>query len=387
MWKWDQGRLEYFQFDELRKIARFAAEHDLRLATHEQLISATGLPFSPNAPSYRPWRNYGRVFQLAMIVVPKGKHRCEITEIGKLLADDGKITTDEYLHFLAQATTDPSPALRQWGRQRALPIRFPLLFSLRFLLARASQGEFTTSIKDIVSAYAHSHFRGDEDQAAFLKIIYNDYPELQDIRQSSESIKVLAQISYLSVTSREVTVSLAKEDAQELFDNLCPMSGEQVEDPGEEILRIASRYPNSIADLRLQYPATVISNTVEAGFSEGGRVKRTHLTLERNSRLREAFFAAKPGATCDFCSVNTNSKYPWTTRILEVHHLLPLCSGARTKQSGTVIDDLVANCPTCHRAVHKYYDHWLKKNGKADFIDAKEARCVYDKAKRKYQKN
>lgn len=46
MWSWDQGRLDYFQFDNLKKIARFALSHDLRAQDHDALVSAVGLPFS-----------------------------------------------------------------------------------------------------------------------------------------------------------------------------------------------------------------------------------------------------------------------------------------------------------------------------------------------------
>ena len=47
MWHWDQGRLNYFQFDELRKIAKYATHTDLRLTAREPLASAVGLPFLP----------------------------------------------------------------------------------------------------------------------------------------------------------------------------------------------------------------------------------------------------------------------------------------------------------------------------------------------------
>tara|TARA_Y100000780_G_C13426763_1_gene317938 strand:+ start:139 stop:300 length:162 start_codon:yes stop_codon:yes gene_type:complete len=47
-----------------------------------------------------------------------------------------------------------------------------------------------------------------------------------------------------------------------------------------------------------------------------------------------------------------------------------------------MLNDLVAVCPTCHRAVHRYYDCWLKEQGKKDFLDAEQARAVYEKAKK-----
>ena len=189
MWHWDQGRLNYFQFDELRKIAKYATHTDLRLTAREPLASAVGLPFLPANERYNPWRNYGRIFQLALIVIPNPDGGSSITEIGRLLADDGKITTDEYFHFIAQAATEPSPALSSWDHNA--DVRYPLLFVLRFILARATQGEFTTDIADIVNTYKSSGFYGNEDQTRFLSIIFPTgclSDSSVSFRQASESI-------------------------------------------------------------------------------------------------------------------------------------------------------------------------------------------------------
>jgi hypothetical protein len=34
-------------------------------------------------------------------------------------------------------------------------------------------------------------------------------------------------------------------------------------------------------------------------------------------------------------------------------------------------------CPSCHRAVHRYYDQWLSKEGLLDFPNEIQARVVY----------
>lgn len=213
MWRWEQGRLEYFQFDELRKIAKFGGHSDLRHATQGELKATTGLPFYPI--KYLPWRNYSRLFQIAMIAIPKGDARSELTALGEFLSQDGRVTTDEYLHFLATATTDPSPALSGWDHTANL--RYPLLFVLRFLLARATQGIANTKISEIVHAYKASGFVGSESQMDFLGIIDIGNVTPAAHRQANESIKVLAQLSYLTATRDSVGVSLAKEDANDLF--------------------------------------------------------------------------------------------------------------------------------------------------------------------------
>lgn len=61
-WRWDQGRLSYFQYDNLVKIAKVLL--DLQGVQINQkgfdplrkpLEDYTGLPFAPN--HYRVWRN------------------------------------------------------------------------------------------------------------------------------------------------------------------------------------------------------------------------------------------------------------------------------------------------------------------------------------------
>ena len=384
MWRWEQGRLEYFQFDELRRIAKFGSHSDLRHATRAKLQSAIGLPFYPT--DYVPWRNYGRLFQIAMIAIPQGDADSDLTVLGKFLSQDGKVTTDEYLHFLATATTDPSPALSEWDHTADL--RYPLLFVLRFLLARATQGIATTTISEIVHAYKTSGFMGNESQMDFLGIIETGNVPRSPHRQANESIKVLAQLSYLTATSDSVDLSLAIEDANDLFCDLQPIQGTPLKNRANEITRRADLFPSANAELSFHYPASSVSDVGEAGFTftEGTRVRRTHLTIERNQMIRKRYFEENPRPDCDLCGMNTHKYYPWTVRLLEVHHLLPLCSGARTSNDGTVLEDLVANCPTCHRAVHCYYDRWLDTKDQVDFADAGEAREAYEEAKHDHRK-
>ncbi len=52
MWNWDQGRLKYFQYDEIRKIAKLAVSQDLKALDTSTMSTAVGLPFSPNQPSW-----------------------------------------------------------------------------------------------------------------------------------------------------------------------------------------------------------------------------------------------------------------------------------------------------------------------------------------------
>lgn len=380
-WSWDQGRLDYFQFDALRKMAKCALKNDLRSVDTATLIKNTNLPFHPNNPRYKPWRNYSRVFKAAFLISQNGKV-AEPTPLAKLLAVDGQVNSDEYFHFLAEATTEPSPARDNWDSNANH--RFPLLFSLRFILARAAIGISETTLDQIVGAYFEENFKGDEDDENFLAIINKKRVIIADSRQAKESLRVMSQISYISLNRNLISVSLAQDDAAQIFQQLAPVTGNRLPDGNAEIRRISNLFIAARDDLDFEYSNTVVSDTFEAGFEEGGRIERTHLKIERNAQLRRLFFTKKPSSVCDFCNSNTQESYPWAERVLDIHHVLPLCSGARTSKSGTVLDDLVANCPTCHRAVHRFYSQWLKKTKKKDFADAAEAQMVYEAAKSEY---
>lgn len=384
MWRFDQGRMAFFQFDEIRKIAKFAIANDLVSSKRKPLAEATGLSFLPNDDDYPPWRNYSRVFRTAMLVA-KQNGVAKPTKVAQLLASDGKITSDEYFHFLAETFTDPAPSFREWEPTGAP--RFPLLFALKFLLARAVIGNPTSAYPEIIGAYAQSGFDGDEDQTAFLGLAKKTWSRPspssgQDPdRQARESIQVISQISYLSATSQDVTVSLDADDALDVFQGLTAVRGTQEQNSEAEIMRLSNLYEGAVAGLELDYSKTILDQTVEAGFNEGTRVEKTHVVLERNAAVRAAFFTQRPTTECDFCGRDTQAEFPWVERILDIHHVLPLCSGTRSTGQGTVLTDLVAVCPTCHRAVHRFYARWLKNNGRKDFADAKEARAVYDAAK------
>ena len=42
MWNWEQGRLHYFQYDELRIVSRFAVSNDLRNTPAQIIRTETG---------------------------------------------------------------------------------------------------------------------------------------------------------------------------------------------------------------------------------------------------------------------------------------------------------------------------------------------------------
>lgn len=389
MWHWDQGHLSYFQFDALRQIAAFVEAYDFKQADRATLFAETGLTFS--APdTHSAWRNYSRVLKLMLLVSEVGP-TAQPTPVASIIALPGAVTCDEYLHFLACAFTEPAPALADWRRDAEF--RYPLLFALKYLLAKtAITASPVASLDEIIGAYRMSGFDGGEEEEQFIAIVGSSAnyeasgrsAQADLRRQARESLKVIAQISYLTVRSNQVIVSLNPVDAQEIFADLAPVSGPRATDRDAEIRRLAALFRGGSTSIAFEYPNTIIEDVVESGFREGSKVKRTHVRIERNTGLRKEFFNANPTAICDVCALHTQRTYPWTERILDVHHLLPLCSGTRVEGSNTTFGDLVPVCPSCHRAVHRFYDRWLESNNRKDFMNSNEAKTVYENMKTQF---
>ncbi len=388
MWGWDQGRLGYFQFDVIRALACFVVEFDFRAVDGSFIRGRTGLPFSPNRVDYHPWRNYSRTLKQSLII-SESFEQAVPTEVALLLSDPEGATCDEYLHFLAQATSDPSPALQGWKqRNKEQPLRYPLCFALRYLMAKTTAlDEYQTSLDEIVKAYSYSRFIGDETDLQYLELLSQRRVFLAssldgDTRQARESLKVLSQISYLHCTGGTIIVSLGKADAHEIFEAIKPVAGNPETEASAEIIRLAKLFKGGSTHDFFDYENSILSDVVQSGFVEGTRLKKTHTVIERNSRLRQFYFDKCPTTVCDTCKTDTRKKYPWTERVLDIHHILPLASGTRVdSKRGTVLEDLSPICPSCHRAVHRFYDRYLNRTGKKDFDNPAEAKNIFEEAK------
>lgn len=387
MWKWDQGRMQYFQYDVLRTMAGFIVNYDLKNSEPLFIRQATELDFS--APeTHSPWRNYSRIFKLCLLVSESNGIAIP-TDIARILSQPGVVTCDEYIHFLVEATTDPSPALSDWAMMNeAMPVRNPLCFSLKYLLAKAAGlNEYVTPINEIIGAYIYSEFSGDESDTDFLGLMenrnqYSDLTTHSDPRQARESIKFISQISYLYNTGGNIVASLSREDAHDIFHSINPISGSHNPNGNLEIQRLASFFRDGSEHDFFEYKGTILSDVLESGFHEGSKVKKTHIIIERNAKLRGLYFEKFPSPICNSCQLDTSKKYPWVNRVLDLHHVLPLSSGTRVdSRTGTMLDDLSPICPTCHRAIHRYYDNYLRRYDKKDFNNKNEAREIYSQAK------
>lgn len=392
MWKWDQGRMLYFQYDTLRTVANFIVSYDLKNSAPQIIRQETGLDFS--APkTHSPWRNYSRIYKLCLLVSEQDG-KAVPTDVAKILSHTGIVTCDEYIHFLVEATTDPSPALSDWSKiDVRKKVRSPLCFSLKYLLAKvAGLNEYATPINEVIGAYIHSGFSGDESDEQFLSLMknrnaYEALVRTNNPRQARESIKFISQISYLHNAGSDIVVSLSQEDAHEIFHSINPIAGPRLSDGNAEIQRLASFFRDGSEHDFFSYKNTIISDVLESGFSEGSKVKKTHIVIERNAKLRRLYFDKFPTSVCDACALDTTKKYPWVDQVLDLHHILPLSSGTRVdSKRGTMLEDLTPVCPNCHRAVHRYYDDYLKSQNRKDFNSEGEARQVYVEAKQNIER-
>lgn len=305
-----------------------------------------------------------------------------------LLANPGAITSDEYFHFLAQTATEPSPALQEWFP--SADFRYPLLVSLKYLLAKPLSGASpVASLDEVIGAYRKTGFSGSEGRGDYILIANNNSgydiagKNVSDSlrRQARESLKILCQISYLHLSGDNIYIKIGRKDAERIFGSLTPIAGNRAKSRDEEIRRLASLF-SYVPDFQVfNFSETVNSEVVESGFIEGTKVEKTHMMIERSSSLRAAYFSANPAVVCDVCKLDTAKTYPWADRVMDIHHLLPLCSGLRVAGAGTTFDDLVPLCPSCHRAVHRFYGAWFRSTKRKDFQSRDEAIGVYTNMK------
>jgi hypothetical protein len=362
-------------------MSAFVVKRDFKTAGRPELKAETGLDFAAPA-THSPWRNYSRVLKLCLLVSEVGEV-ARPTRIAQLLAVPGSVTCDEYLHFLARAFTDPSPALEGWDS--SVRSRFPLLFTLRYLLTkRAVLHEPVSTLTEIFGAYRQTGFYGDEPEAEFIGAVSRrkrfesvGHSITDDVRQARESLKVISQISYMHLERQSIVLSISAPSALSILKELCAVQGPKARDREAELRRVATLFRIGDDALFADYLSSAANDVIQSGFVEGNKVKKTHLVIERNAGLREAFFDSHPTTNCDMCSLDTRATYPWAKRVLDLHHLLPLSSGIQVKKWSTTFDDLVPVCPSCHRAIHRYYDQWLKRQGLEDFATDRQARVVY----------
>lgn len=385
MWRWDQGRLLYFQFDVLRLIANVLNRFDnvdvskCESLFRETLENVTQMPFAP--ASYTVKRNYSRVFQCSFLATFDGNVLIT-TDICKELAKaEGKFSSaDDYLFDYIRKFRFPFPAFDNYDttEQRV----YPFCAILKLLLARQVVGiEAKISLDDVFCYIIGNNCTGFEDIEFYKKLlpvphIFTDTHR----RQLREMLLFVSQLSILKVYEGYLYLEIL---SQNTIDELL-----------EKYLVPDYRTPNNNRLLefiemtsynrQIIIPALEVLNSeqVDVEFIEGKKRRVEHFRVERSNLLKKYYKLAHPESICQACNLNLSQKYPWADYMLDLHHLLPLASALAISSKGTSLEDIVGVCPSCHRAIHAYYRQWLNANNQTDFLSKAEAKAIFEQATR-----
>lgn len=383
MWRWDQGRLLYFQFDVLREIAKVLVKFDgtdisnCEILFRDTLVKETGMPFLPE--HYTIQRNYSRVFQCSFLA-KFINNKLIVTDVCRDLADpNGNIkSVDDYLFNYISKFRFPFPAFDNYNstEQRI----YPFCAILKFLIAQRESGiEPKASLDDIFKYIIGNNCTGFEDISYYKSLLPStyDYSDTER-RQLREMVIFISQLSVLKVYDGYLYLDAVNDTAiEEMLDKfLRPENRFARVDRVEEYLEMTSFHSKIVVPTFEVFA----SDPADIEFIEGNKRRVEHFRVERSSLLRKYYKQVNPQPICCACETDMSSKYPWTEYMLDIHHLLPLASTVAISSKGTSIDDIVGLCPSCHRAVHMYYRKWLKANNQTDFTSKQEAHEVYIQA-------
>lgn len=387
-WRWDQGRLDYFQIDEIRRIANALIAVNGRELPHGQTpdylrVTLSHYSARPFAPShYKVWRNYKRVFGCQMLATEIGGVLVT-TDLCKQLAT-GTVDSETYLSHIARFFYYPSPVFDDYAPNGAQV--FPICAIIKLLVATyLARANPTIKTEDVIRYLKGNSANGTEPLSYYLSLVPAPHAasvSADEERQVRELLRFISQFSFLKWKQPNLILDVSThEEARAIANFMTPLAMPRLIDPGAELIQLAG-VPATGVSLNSQPSDTSSETPDEIEFIEGSRVRKTHLRIERSAKLRELFFQAMVNPhECDMCSIDTIVKYPWSNRLVELHHLLPLSSPIRVEQKGTSLKDIVGLCPTCHRATHKYYAGWLKGAQQKDFNSQSEAKAVYQMAK------
>lgn len=385
-WRWDQGRLDYFQFDEIKNISRALIDfHGKALPRRDDpdtlrviLEHFSERPFAPE--HYKVWRNYKRVFGCQLLA----------TEIGGVLyctnlcrkIAKGELEVDDYLIHLARHFYFSSPVFDDYNITDSQV--FPLCAIIKYLVSQYLTGaKAFVSLEEVIDFIKGNGVSGSEPLAHYstLKATGLRIPSTDDeLRQIREMLRFISQLHFLKWENPNIFLDVQSADeAVSIASIFEPIKLPRKVDAAQEILQLGSDAQQVLSFVVHDLPEL---NPFDKEFSEGSKLRAAHLKTERSGKLREFYYKhALDPHLCDMCAMDTLKRYPWADRVVELHHLLPLASPIRVEKKSSSLKDLVGLCPSCHRATHKFYSKWFRDNGVKDFRDYPEARNVYSLAK------
>jgi hypothetical protein len=381
IWRFDQGRLDYFNFEEIKRMATALSnisgitKPDLQNdILRRELAKFSARLFLPE--DYTVWRNYKRVFACALLAT-ESDGRIAATDLCNHIARNF-IDADDYFAFFAKKFYFPSPIFENYNTTTTQV--FPISAILKFILAKYNlTNQNFVSIDEIGAFLIGNNVTGLEPIHFYSTLQPKTVTD--DLRQTRELVKFISQFSFLKWENPNLYFDVSgAAEMLNIITRLTPIVAIRNPNPGLELLTMgAGFFATDLGEYTIRQIASV-----DAEFSEGNRIRVTHIRTERSAKLKEFYFKyTNYPEICNMCGLNTREKYPWTQYIIEIHHLLPLSSPARVENKTTSIQDVAGVCPTCHKAVHRYYKSWFLNNGKIDFSSKEEAAAVYQEVKSK----
>jgi hypothetical protein len=235
------------------------------------------------------------------------------------------------------------------------------------------------SIDEICNYLVPNNLTGHEDITFYSKLQPKNYTD--DPRQLRELVRFISQFSFLKWENPKLFIEARdKSELLAIEKMMMPRISKSFEDRTEAILNMGA----GIGSSRGSFSAITITahDHDDVEFTEGAKIRVTHVRAERSNKLRNFYFKKINDAhICRMCELDTARKYPWTGHVIELHHLLPLSSPIRVEKNITSLKDLVGLCPSCHRATHKFYSKWFSDMRMKDFSSYEQAMDVYTSAK------
>ena len=380
MWRWDQGRLLYFQFDVLKSIATVLVKFDGANITkcedvfRNTLMNETGMPFAP--AHYTVLRNYKRVFECAFLATVSNGHLIVSDFCRELAKEDGEFeNADNFLLSYINRFRFPFSAFDGYS-----PIGervYPFCAIIKYLIALSQKGiQPCISLDDIFNLIVANNCNGYEDLEFYKRLTPKPHPINETAkRQLREMIIFVSQLSVLKVYDGRLWLDVTNPNAIDELVNkfLIPYAIAPKENRTDEFMSL-TKLSDGIVLPTIEIFTSDIS---DVEFIEGKRKRVEHFRIDRSPLLRKYYRQINTQPVCDMCKMDTSEKYPWTDYMLDIHHLLPLSSSIAITTKGTSLQDIVGLCPSCHRGIHSYYTKWLRNNGQDDFNSRKEAMEVY----------
>ena len=179
-WRWDQGRLSYFQYENLKAIAHCLIRLNGVVINQkgidplrEELESWTGLPFAPK--TYRIWRNYKRVFECSFLAISIN-NRLYVTDFCKRIVAENinEIDVDEFLSLFIPRFRFPFAAFNDYKKSEQLI--YPFCAVLKLLISNFMLGkQALISLEDVFAYIIGNNCTGLEPVEHYAKLKRTSY--------------------------------------------------------------------------------------------------------------------------------------------------------------------------------------------------------------------